>query len=78
MLLEDTVTCWAGHQRGGKPSGRHAGVVWQTHGSGKSLLSVYQERPIESDDKLGQSLTNYPIPKLILVIGCLIRWKWIR
>jgi len=41
MLCEDAGTYWAGHQRGGKPGDRRAGVVWHTQGSGKSFSMLF-------------------------------------
>jgi type I restriction enzyme R subunit len=41
VLREEVGTYWSGHQRGGKPGDRRAGVVWHTQGSGKSFSMLF-------------------------------------
>ncbi len=41
LLREASGTYWVGHQRGGKPGDRRAGVVWHTQGSGKSFSMLF-------------------------------------
>lgn len=41
MSAEDKGSYWAGRMHGGKPGDRRAGVVWHTHGSGKSFSMLF-------------------------------------
>jgi type I restriction enzyme, R subunit len=40
-LRDDLGVSWAGRMHGGKPGDRRAGVVWHTHGSGKSFSMLF-------------------------------------